>query len=95
MQPTFDEVKDNDKIRYFTLYRRKMCKISHFSTIECDFCSKRDYLSRFHYLPFFLFVSRFRKNKGRIVLVLRLSALPPPRVIPLSLSSSHLRSQKD
>ena len=26
----------------------------------------------------FLFVSRFRKNKGRIVLVLRLSALPPP-----------------
>jgi len=42
----------------------------------------------------FLFVSRFRKNKGRIVLVLRLSALPP-RVIPPSLSSSHLRSQKD
>ena len=59
MQPTFDEVKDNDKIRYFTLYRRKMCKISHFSTIECEFFSKRDYLSRFHYLPFFLFVSRF------------------------------------
>ena len=53
MQPTFDEVKDNDKIRYFTLYRRKMCKISHFSTIECDFWSNRYNLSRFHSLPFF------------------------------------------
>ena len=39
---------DNNKIQYFTLYRRKMCKISHFSTIECEFISKRDYLSRFH-----------------------------------------------
>ena len=64
MQPTFDEVKDNDKIRYFTLYRRKMCKISHFSTIECDFCSKRDYLSRFHYLPFFVCLTFLDKKIG-------------------------------
>ena len=25
------------KFRHFTIYQRKMCKISHFSTIECDF----------------------------------------------------------
>ena len=29
--------KSQSLIQYFTLYRRKMCKISHFSTIERDF----------------------------------------------------------